>query len=191
MYQSHSHVEGERVAGAREAAEAQATGARSWFALGYVSGILGALVVAVFFFLVDLVEGTPLWTPTALGSALFRGEALPEQAAWQPGLVLGYTLLHGAVFMAWGALAAFLLTLVPLPRSGVAVGAIASGALFVLFEVNFLVLARLFEPRLLESLGAGRIALANLLAAGTMGLYLTKLSRRTGGTAREGGARAS
>src|ERR671931_209519 len=44
---------------------------------GIVAGLLGAATIAVWFLILDAIQGRPLYTPTVLGTALFRsGEGL-------------------------------------------------------------------------------------------------------------------
>ena len=42
---------------------------------GIVAGILAAIAVAVWFLIFDTARGHPLYTPSVLGTALFRREA--------------------------------------------------------------------------------------------------------------------
>src|SRR5690606_32631818 len=60
-----------------------------------------------FFLIVDLLEGRPLWTPSALGSVFFLGERAAPDAPAVPALVAGWTFVHGAVFVGLGIMAAF------------------------------------------------------------------------------------
>jgi hypothetical protein len=135
---------------------------------GVISGVLGAAVVAILFLVRDLVAGQPLWTPHALGSALFLRAA--PAASPSVVLVLGYTIAHGAIFVALGLLAA---TLVPMiPRAGVAMrGALAALGLFALLEVTFALFTVLFAPDA-ASLQPRWVAGANLVAALAMATYL-------------------
>jgi hypothetical protein len=66
------------------------------------TGLLGAVTVALWFFLVDLISGHPLRTPAILGSAMFLGISSPEEAVINPTTVGLYSLLHGAVFFLVG-----------------------------------------------------------------------------------------
>ena len=59
---------------------------------GVIAGVIGATVIAVWFFIVDLVQGRPLYTPTVLGTALFGGEngltgRDPFHASWETTLM--------------------------------------------------------------------------------------------------------
>ena len=42
---------------------------------GFVAGLIGAATIAVWFLILDMIQGRPLYTPTVLGTALFRGSA--------------------------------------------------------------------------------------------------------------------
>jgi hypothetical protein len=153
-----------------------------WIQHGAVAGVIGASAIALFFLVVDWIEGRPLWTPHALGSTLFRGE-VPEPGDPIEGLmVLGYTAIHGAVFIAFGYLAAFE-RLIGRPRAGgsTAVSLLLTAAvLFAAFELIFEGFAGIFErfSPLASQLGGGRVAAANLLAALGMAAYLDWARRR-------------
>lgn len=163
-----------REAAIREDLESD-TGA--WIFHGIAAGVLGGLAVALLFFFVDLARGHLLWTPSALGAALFLGEKLAPGAAAQPVLVVGYTALHGAFFVAFGLFAASLL-----PRrsrrstwlSGVGRFAALACGLFAAFELAFFVLEHLplLGTNPLHGLGFSWVTMANALAALSMGLYL-------------------
>ena len=61
---------------------------------GIVAGILGAATIAVWFFLVDLFNGQPFYTPNVLGTALFRsgtGLDQPQNLPISLEMVLVYT----------------------------------------------------------------------------------------------------
>jgi hypothetical protein len=68
---------------------------------GVTVGLIGAAIVMLWFFIVDLAAGAPLRTPALLGAALFdgvRAEAVTPTAR----LVVGYTAVHLAGFVALG-----------------------------------------------------------------------------------------
>lgn len=142
--------------------------AAPWMVHGVVSGVTGAFLVAILFLVVDLVRGQPLWTPHALGSALFLGEAPAVHTS--PALVAGYTVVHGAVFVSLGFLAATLLPLLRLERES-ARRIVGLVGLFVAFELAFGLFGVLVASGA-EALQPGPVALANLLAAAAMSTYL-------------------
>ncbi len=82
---------------------------------GIVAGVLGAATIALWFFLVDVLSGRPLfYTPNVLGTALFRhgaGLDQPQTLAISLEMVLVYTWVHGLVFCVIGGIAAKLLGL--------------------------------------------------------------------------------
>jgi len=57
-------------------AAAMAAARRSVLREGVVAGLIGAVVVAVWFLFFDLARGRPFLTPGLLGGAVFRGPAL-------------------------------------------------------------------------------------------------------------------
>lgn len=131
---------------------------------GLEAGLLGAIVVALWFLLHDLVAGMPLRTPALLGAALFHG--LRDAHALQITLPLigEYTLVHGAAFLAFGWMAAVLLDLADRePRL-----LFLFVMLFCCFEVSFVALIAITAEWLLESLAWWTILLGNLLAAMAM-----------------------
>ena len=65
-------------------------------------GLIGAVVVAAWFFLVDVVSGSPFHTPAAIGSAVFLGADDPGSISMAPQLILAYSALHLLVFAAVG-----------------------------------------------------------------------------------------
>lgn len=136
---------------------------------GAVAGILGGTAVDLWFFVVDLAAGAPLFTPVALGAALFGLDPGPGARRLQLLLVAGYTVFHYAAFLAVGLLAAGLLHLADREPALLAL-------YFILFEVLELgfhgMVAILHETRLLDGLEWYQIALGNLVASALMGSYL-------------------
>lgn len=145
---------------------------------GAATGALGALVVALYFLLVDLVAGRPLATPTALGATLFLGEPFDLQRSRSLLLVLAYTATHGAIFLALASVASALFLGAPRrwPSLAGLVG-VLFGALFVALTSAFLGFAVIFDLGIWNQLGGAQIAIANLLAAGAMALVLGRALR--------------
>jgi hypothetical protein len=158
----------------------------NWTIYAALSGVVGAFIVAVTFLAIDLLSGRPpLWTPTALGSALFLGEPLSPDVNFSAMLgipiVFAYTLMHGVVFLGFGALAAS--GRLTHERSkhftwGPAVG--TALLLFLGLEITFLALGWIVGPGLdlAAWLGLGWIAFANALAAIGMTLTIGWAARR-------------
>jgi hypothetical protein len=63
--------------------------------------MLGAVLVAVWFLIVDTLGGRPLHTPNVLGRVFFRGQVGPG-AGIAPGAVAGFTVIHVLFFALLG-----------------------------------------------------------------------------------------
>jgi hypothetical protein len=128
---------------------------------GIWAGLLGAAAVAIWFLVYDTAAGVPLRTPALLGAALFQGLREPSAVQITLPLVLQYTVVHGAAFVAFGIAAAGLLTLADRdPR--LLFGLVM---LFCCFEVSFAALLTILAEWLLEAIPWWTILGGNLLAA--------------------------
>jgi len=134
---------------------------------GVVAGLLGAALVAVWFLVFDALQGRPFYTPALLGAGVFEGLRDPALLEIKLGVILGYTVLHGAAFLAFGILCAILIVAAEREPSL----SWAFVALFASFEVFFLVLDRLFAESVLGALVWWAILVGNLLAAAGMLAY--------------------
>jgi len=142
-------------------------------------GLVGAAMVAIYVLVLDLLAGHALGTPNALGALVLRGEPFSLGAPIRPGLVLGYTLLHGATFIAVAAAAVsaeFTLT-----RQGVSLPIqLVSGmiGIFVGLQLVFVVLTLLLDISWAGQVGFERVVVANAIAA--LGMSLTVYLRGEG-----------
>jgi hypothetical protein len=137
---------------------------------GIVAGIIGAATIAVWFFVLDIFSGRPFYTPTVLGTALFRhGVGLDEPQALPISLemVLLYTWVHGLAFCVIGGLAAKLLALAE-GNLNVGFGILL---FFVIFEFGFVAIAFIFAEPILQLLAWPTVLVGNLLAAVAMATY--------------------
>ena len=134
---------------------------------GLVAGLVGAATVALWFLVVDTIQGRPFYTPTVLGAALFgRGAPWPDGLP-DLGMVLMFTWVHGLAFVVIGGVVSRLLTLAE-QQPSLGFGVLM---LFVFFEFGFIAAAMLFAAPVLRALAWPLILVANLLAAATMGGY--------------------
>jgi hypothetical protein len=135
---------------------------------GLMTGLIGAAVVAVWFFFLDVMAGAPFTTPAALGSAILFGASNADSAALNLGVVAAYTVVHIVAFAIAGVIfvmiaegiersPSFLLLAVmsAIVLDGVVVAALALGAQWVL-----------------GALGVWSVLLGNVLAVGAMGWYV-------------------
>jgi hypothetical protein len=128
---------------------------------GIWGGLLGAAAVALWFLAYDAAAGVPLRTPALLGAALFHGLRDPNALQITLPIVLQYTVVHGAAFIAFGLAAAGLLLLADRePRV-----LFAFVMLFCCFEVFFAALVVILAEWLLEAIPWWTILGGNLVAA--------------------------
>ena len=137
---------------------------------GFFAGVIGAGLVAVWYLILDVFAQRPFYTPSMLGAVLFRGATDPTAVPIQPELVAWYTAVHFLAFLAVGMTASWLAVQFDrFPTVGVAIL-----FLFVIFETGFFVFAFTIGRAILGTLGLWTIAVANLLAAAGMSVYLLR-----------------
>jgi hypothetical protein len=137
---------------------------------GIVAGLIGAATVAIWFLIVDAINGRPLYTPTVLGTALFRGGeglASPETLAINLEMVLMFTWVHGLVFIVIGGVASRLLGYAE-HNPNIGFGILL---LFVVFEFGFVAVNMAFADAVLRALTWQAVLVGNLLAAAAMAGY--------------------
>jgi glycopeptide antibiotics resistance protein len=135
---------------------------------GIVAGLIGGLVVALWFFLIDVSVGRPFQTPSMLGAAIVGSKAAARMALISPEMIFIYTVLHFAAFMLFGVLVAALLA--SLKRTEVLVAGLF--LVFLLFELFFVGLITMIDEELLSVLRPWKIELGNLLASGALLAFL-------------------
>jgi peptidoglycan/LPS O-acetylase OafA/YrhL len=135
---------------------------------GIITGLLGATSIAIWFLIVDVVEGRPFYTPQVLGIGLLsvfgpRGDEGPVAQ------VLAYTIFHYSMFLAIGILVSYIVHRAEKDDTVLAVALI----LFVALELGFYgLVAVLSQSRQLGSLAWYQVLAGNLIAAATMGTYI-------------------
>src|SRR5207302_11389467 len=132
---------------------------------GLITGLVGAGVVALWFFALDVAAGQPLRTPAALGAALLFGASNVAAVQVNVGIVMAYPMvrltalaLAGIVFVAIAEQLertpglVLLVAMAMIVLEAVVVSAMALGAQWVL-----------------GALGVWEVVAANVLAVGAMG----------------------
>lgn len=140
---------------------------------GMMGGVIGAATIALWFFIVDFLQGQPLFTPSVLGYSLLKGgigltslQSIPISFE----VVFMFTWIHGLVFVVIGVAGSWLLHLAERdPNYGFGIL-----LLFVLFEFGFICVSLLFSEDVLQALAIPDILIGNLLAAAAMGTYFWK-----------------
>ena len=136
---------------------------------GVVAGLIGAATIAVWFFILDLYNGRPFYTPSVLGAALSLSGIVrdPATAPISMELVVFYTWVHVLVFCVIGGVVAKLLSLAERDLNfgfGILL-------LFVIFEFGFVAASMIFAEPILRALAWPAVLVGNLLAAGAMAVY--------------------
>lgn len=137
---------------------------------GFLAGVVGAATVALWFLVVDALAGRPFYTPSVLGTALFRrgaGLGSLETLPVSFEMVWMFTWVHLLAFAALGGIASRLLAVAERNPS-IGFGVLL---LFVVFEGGFTSVAAVFAQPVLQALSVPSILVANLLAAAAMAGY--------------------
>ncbi len=137
-------------------------------AQGVVTGLVGAAVVALWFFALDVAAGQLLRTPAALGAALLFGASNVAAIQVNLGIVAAYTAVHVAAFVVAGTV--FVAVAEQIERAPVLIVLIAM-AMIVLEAVVVAMLA-LGAQWVLGTLGIWSVLVANVLAVSAMGWYV-------------------
>jgi hypothetical protein len=144
-----------------------ASAERSILREGIVAGLIGAAVVAVWFLVFDIARGRPFLTPGLLGAAVFQGITDPAGVRPTFGTVLGYTVIHGLAFIAFGIMAASLMAVSEREPALF----LAFVILFASFEVFVFAVVGALGKSMLGALVWWAILVGNLLASIAMLWY--------------------
>lgn len=138
---------------------------------GLVAGMVGALTAALWFLVLDLAAGRPLFTPAILGTALIHRTApVPGVAPAAPVEVLAYTGFHLLLFVSIGLAFAWLLARFGrFPLFGLVLL-----VLFLGLALGFIALDGALGARLLGHVSPWSVLVATALAATAMSAYLWK-----------------
>jgi hypothetical protein len=138
---------------------------------GFISGLIGAGAVALWFLLVDSLTRGPFFTPAMLGEAVFWGLRDPSKVSIAFPTVVGYTMVHVLAFVLVGMIAALLAYEVELFPPTLFIVAV----FFAVFEFGFYVVVAVLARPLLGALAWWNVAIGNAIAAGGMGYYLWRM----------------
>ena len=135
---------------------------------GIVGGLIAAAAVAVWFLILDVINGHPFYTPARLGESVasfFGGTGHGTALAY----VLGYTAFHVVAFCLSGLLVSAVVNVAESEPS-LLFGLLI---LFVAFELGWYGLTAILSgPQAYGSIAWYQVMVANLIAAATMGVYL-------------------
>ncbi|MGE0352956.1 MAG: hypothetical protein AB7I33_17440 [Gemmatimonadales bacterium] len=134
---------------------------------GSTAGVIGAVVVAGWFLLLDVVDHQPFFTPSVLGQVILFGRENPQLTPVPEAIAL-YSFVHFAAFIGLGILVTQLVHLAirqPVFRFLLLI-------LFVVFEVFFYGFTYIVFTGTRGVFPWWSMLAANTLAAAAMGVYL-------------------
>jgi len=134
---------------------------------GVIAGVIGGVIVAVWFLLYDVATGHPFRTPALLGAIVFNGMRQPESYAVSTALVLGYTFLHFFAFILFGIASSMLMV----ASERVPVLALGELVLFVWFELCFVAFVTFLDNSAVEQIGWWNIIGGNVAALAAIIAY--------------------
>lgn len=140
----------------------------STFREGLVVGLIGAVIVAAWYFVIDVAAGRPFHTPNVLGKIFFRGDVNPGVRTIAPAVVASYTVLHLLMFSLAGmglTLLAHLASRNLGLRMGVWIGLVVTWFFFA--GLTFML-----STSTGERLPLWTVIVGSLLGVGAMGAYL-------------------
>jgi hypothetical protein len=142
---------------------------------GVLAGVIGATTIALWFLLVDTIDGRPFFTPMTLGAGLIGATRANGVGSGALDLVLAYSVFHYAAFILVGLTAALIVSLADREPS-VLLGFVL---LFAIAEVGMYALVAILDVA--SPLGTHAwltLMMGNLLAVLAMGTFFWR--RRSG-----------
>ncbi len=148
---------------------------------GLIVGLLGALLVAAWYFVVDLGRGEMLYTPNVLGQVFAQADSTPNLGRISAPAVIQYSLLHFGWFILFGVALAALTHLA------------SSNHAFLMGVWMFLLVGTVFWLGILFKLYRltdqrfpwWTMLIGTLLGVGSMGFYLWRTHPRLRGSMHE------
>jgi O-antigen/teichoic acid export membrane protein len=144
---------------------------RTVLLVGAAAGLIGAVMVAVWFLAYDFLRDTPFQTPSLLGAALFDrlSQAAPVETSTR--LVSQYTIVHGLAFIVLGCALAGLFAIADRDFRFL----FAIFMLLCCFQVAFLALLVVLAEWLLDPIPWWAIVIGNVFATiGMLGVLLPR-----------------
>jgi hypothetical protein len=134
---------------------------------GFMAGLIGAGAVAIWFLLVDIIAGRVFFTPALLGSAVFWGVRDAADTVISFQTVGAYTVIHGLAFVIVGVIVSWLLSDAERDPNVL----VMLLQVFIGLEFGFHAISALMFTSFSAPLAWFNVAIANLIAASSMGYY--------------------
>lgn len=141
----------------------------------FYGGAIGGSAIALLFLVLDSLAGRPLFTPSAIGTALFIGTAPDVTTEIRLDMVAYYSVVHFGAFLLLGGVVSKMCRWTGLSRSSpVSVTALV----FVLLSAAFFGAAGLAMPGIGSTIGIVRVLIANAVTAVAMATFFYLEHRR-------------
>jgi hypothetical protein len=138
---------------------------------GAIAGLIGGIVVAVWFLIFDLIRGHAFETPSLLAATLLHGMHAAPVHHGVVLLTLEYSLLHFSAFIIFGIAGGLLLETCETESALL----FSLAIFFAAFEVFFVAVVLFLGPNVMAELTWWGIIVGNLLATGAMlGYFLSQ-----------------
>ena len=139
---------------------------------GLFTGMIGATLVALWFLVLDTLQGRPFYTPALLGTVMLHGgdAAAANGAVIAPLEIAAYTAFHFVVFIVVGFVLSWMMNLFekfPIMFFVLLV-------VFLALQIGFFGLNLALGAQLLGHMPAWTVITANVLAAAGMAFYQWK-----------------
>ncbi len=134
---------------------------------GAIAGIIGGVVVAVWFLIFDLIRGHAFETPALLAAAILHGMHMHDPHFGLMLLTLEYSVLHFGAFIVFGIAGGLLLETCETESSLL----FSLVIFFAAFEVFFIAVVLFLGPNVMAELTWWGIIVGNLLATVAMLTY--------------------
>jgi hypothetical protein len=147
---------------------------------GIYGGLIGASTIALFFLIVDVMNGRALSSPSVMGAALFEGVIVPSIEPPRLDLVAYYSVVHLATFFVLSATLGFA------SRRSALIGKhslVIVALVFSVLTATILIADALFMHGAVAALGYGPVLMANATTGVSMAVFIkwAHRPRRYGG----------
>lgn len=145
----------------------------------FFGGAIGGSILALFFVVVDAVQGQPLFTPSALGTAFFTEATASSDAEIRLDMVAYFSVVHLAAFLLIGfGLAIAYRRLGSYARRPTVMTALT----FAVLTGGFVAVGAVLAPGVIGVIGLHWIAVGNLLTAIGLIAFMEWAHREGGGS---------
>ena len=150
----------------------------------FYGGGIGGSAIGLFFLVLDVLAGRPLYTPTMIGAVLFDRVAASSVETVRLDIVAFFSIVHFVTFFVLAGALSYVCR-----RSRLVEGhtLVITALVFSVLTAVILIADWMFMPGVVETLGYGPVLLANALTGLSMAAFM-KWSHRPGRYGGEGPA---